>query len=96
MQIYFQDIDILVYECWVVVPSIITIFPIPEVLIRAMPAWKKPYIFRKTRLARLEFAKSHVNKDIEFCMYAICDDDKKFNNFGCNCKGFGNRKLRLV
>lgn len=58
----------------------------------ARSARKKPHISKKNRKARVDFAKAHVNKPMEFWMKTIFADESKFNLFGCDGKVLVYRK----
>ncbi|GBP03423.1 Transposable element Tcb1 transposase [Eumeta japonica] len=45
-------------------------------------ARKKPLISAKNRKLRLEFARAHLNKDVDFWKRVIFTDESKFNVFG--------------
>lgn len=48
---------------------------------------KKPFISEKNKKLRLEFAKKHIDKDMEFWKSVIFTDESKFNLFGNDCGG---------
>lgn len=55
-------------------------------------ARKKPFISEKNRQKRLEFAKSYIDKPMEFWKNVIFSDESKFNIFGSDGKRFVWRK----
>ena len=61
----------------------------------ARSARKKPHISKKNRKARVDFAKAHVSKPMEFWMKTIFADESKFNLFGCDGKVLVYRKSNI-
>ena len=47
-------------------------------------AKKKPFISKKNQKKRLQFARSHINKDSSFWNSIIWSDESRFRVFGCD------------
>ena len=52
---------------------------------------KKPFISRKNRKARLDFAKKYLNWTVSDCKLVLFSDESKFNLFGSDGKRFVHR-----
>lgn len=53
---------------------------------------KKPFINEKNQISRLNFAKTHISKDLNFWKTVIFSDESKFNIFGSDGRSYVWRK----
>jgi len=70
----------------IVVPSSTTTRTLNNERFYSRTPRKKPLISEKTRALRLEFAKKHLNKDMEFWKKVLFTDESKYNIFGYDGK----------